>query len=150
MKITDYGRFEATERASVPFAYLIDASLGGIAETLRLHGIVVETLTRDTQVDVDEFTPAESIRSETEFQGHFERTLTGKWKSRTRAFIAGTFIVRLDQRLARLAFTLLEPRSDDGLVNWNFLDAALDGAPGQPLPLWKMMGESPVVATVSR
>jgi hypothetical protein len=31
----------------------------------------------------------------------------------------------MNQPLARLAFYLLEPRSDDGLVNWNALDAAL-------------------------
>ena len=28
----------------------------------------------------------------------------------------------MDQPLARLAFTLLEPRSDDGVLNWNVLD----------------------------
>ena len=31
----------------------------------------------------------------------------------------------MDQPLARLAFYLIEPRSDDGLVTWNYLDHAL-------------------------
>ena len=31
----------------------------------------------------------------------------------------------MTQRLARLAFYLLEPRSNDGLVTWNVLDEAL-------------------------
>jgi hypothetical protein len=31
----------------------------------------------------------------------------------------------MKQPLARLAFYLLEPRSDDGLTDWNFLDDAL-------------------------
>jgi hypothetical protein len=34
----------------------------------------------------------------------------------------GTVVVAMDQPLARLIFTLLEPRSDDGFVNWNVLD----------------------------
>ena len=38
---------------------------------------------------------------------------------------AGTFRVEMKQPLARLAFYLLEPRSDDGLVDWNLLDEAL-------------------------
>ena len=38
---------------------------------------------------------------------------------------AGTAVVRLDQPLGRLAFYLLEPRSDDGLAAWNFFDRAL-------------------------
>ena len=36
-----------------------------------------------------------------------------------------TVVVRVDQPLGRLAFFLLEPRSDDGLLNWNFFDDAL-------------------------
>jgi hypothetical protein len=38
---------------------------------------------------------------------------------------AGTVVVSLEQPLARLAFTLLEPRSEDGFVNWNVMDAPL-------------------------
>lgn len=148
VKMTDYGVFQATESVRVPSAYLFDASLAAVAENLRNHGIVVEKLVHDAQLEVDEFTPSEAAKSDAAFQGHFERTLTGKWKTRNNSFPAGTCIVRLHQPLARLAFYLLEPRSDDGLVNWNFLDAAIEAAPGQPLPLWKMMGESAVAATV--
>ena len=31
----------------------------------------------------------------------------------------------MNQRLARLAFYLLEPRSSDGLLTWNVLDEAV-------------------------
>jgi hypothetical protein len=39
---------------------------------------------------------------------------------------AGTAYVPLDQPLGRLAFTLLEPRSDDGLVDWAIVDADIE------------------------
>jgi hypothetical protein len=39
----------------------------------------------------------------------------------------------MDQPLARLAFLLLEPRSDDGLADWNVLDPALEGAEDYPI-----------------
>jgi nitrogen regulatory protein PII len=43
---------------------------------------------------------------------------------------AGTVAVDVAQPLGRLAFYLLEPRSDDGLLNWGFMDDALsDGYP---------------------
>jgi hypothetical protein len=32
----------------------------------------------------------------------------------------------VDQRLGRLAFSLLEPRSDDGLVAWGIVDAQIE------------------------
>ena len=37
------------------------------------------------------------------------------------------------QPLGRLAFYLLEPRSDDGLVAWNVLDEALEGSTRYPI-----------------
>lgn len=42
----------------------------------------------------------------------------------------------LDQPLARLAFQLLDPEADDGLLVWNFWDAALEGGPGSELPVY--------------
>ena len=34
-------------------------------------------------------------------------------------------VVDVNQPLGRLAFYLIEPRSDDGLADWNILDEAL-------------------------
>ena len=42
-------------------------------------------------------------------------------------------MVDMNQPLARLAFYLLEPRSDDGLANWNFLDEAIAGSDVYPI-----------------
>jgi len=39
----------------------------------------------------------------------------------------------MNQPLARLAFYLLEPVSDDGLVNWNVLDEQLKDAKTYPI-----------------
>jgi hypothetical protein len=35
----------------------------------------------------------------------------------------------MDQPLARLAFILFDPRSDDGLMAWNILDPVLGATP---------------------
>jgi hypothetical protein len=60
---------------------------------------------------------------------------------------AGTLVVAMDQPLARLAFTLLEPQSDDGAVNWNVLDGVFEPA-GQavalPLPLPIVRTHAPI------
>jgi hypothetical protein len=39
----------------------------------------------------------------------------------------------MKQPLARLAFYLIEPRSNDGLLNWNFLDDALKDSKTYPI-----------------
>ena len=51
--------------------------------------------------------------------------MTGQWVAAERELPAGTVVVNIKQPLGRLAFYLVEPRSDDGLVDWNIMDAAL-------------------------
>jgi len=50
----------------------------------------------------------------------------------------------MNQPLARLAFYLLEPRSDDGLFEWNFFDEVL----GDVAPVSKVMAKTPLNAGV--
>jgi hypothetical protein len=125
MKMTDYGVFAAKEKSDVPFAYLIDPRAVRVIENLRTHGIVVERLDEELTAKASQFAVSSADHAEHEFQKHHEVTLTGKWKDRQETFAAGTYLVRMNQPLARLAFYLLEPRSDDGLAAWNFYDDLL-------------------------
>ena len=60
---------------------------------------------------------------------HGLRSLDGAWAASDATAPIGSYAVAMNQKLARLAFYLLEPRSDDGLTNWNYLDDVL-GAEG--------------------
>lgn len=130
VKTTDFGVFDIAEKADVPYAYAIDGRAAKAIETLLLHGVVVERLDADATVELERFVIAEAKHATEEFEKHRELTLTGKWKRAEESLAAGTYIVRLNQPLARLAFALLDPRSDDGLFDWNFFDDLLsDVAP---------------------
>jgi hypothetical protein len=82
---------------------------------------------------VEAFAITSSTQSEREFQKHRERTLEGRWDAVRETFPAGTVVIPTAQPLGRLAFYLLDPRSDDGLVSWNVLDEALEGAARYPI-----------------
>ena len=60
-----------------------------------------------------------------DFGTHELRTIEGYWQPAAATVPAGTWMVPMDQPLARLAFTLLAPTSDDGLLAWNVLDEML-------------------------
>ena len=124
-KMHDYTTFEATETERVPRAYLVPASLRPAIDLLIAHGVVIEPYKGRRTVDFEEFQIESNTQAANAFQNHRERTLSGKWIARKGELPEHTLMIRMDQPLARLAFYLLEPRSDDGLVNWNFLDAAL-------------------------
>lgn len=136
--MTDYGIFSAKETSAMPFAYALDASEKNAVANLRTHGIVVETLDAATPIAIAQFVIANVAHAEKEFQQQHETTLTGEWQHVDTTLPAGTFIIRMQQPLARLAFYLLEPRSDDGLFNWNVI-AASNIAPvrkiAKPVPL---------------
>ena len=143
-KMTDFGVFVPTETSPLPAAYLLDPVLEKVAANLLQHGIVVEKLSGDSEIRAAEFMVRSAKHAQEAFQGHHELSLEGKWKEGKRKFPAGTLLVRTDQPLARLIFYLLEPRSDDGLVNWNFVEAP----EGKPLPIRKLMRPVSLPATV--
>ena len=48
----------------------------------------------------------------------------------------GSLFIPANQPLARLAFYLIEPESDDGLVTWNVIEEGL--AVGQTYPIYRV------------
>ena len=130
----EYGTFKATETERVPAAYYVPATLTKAIENLRAHGIVMTPLKTAQTVQIEQFTIQSSKLSERAFEGHNERTLTGSWGPSDRELPAGTMRIDMKQPLARLAFYLIEPRSDDGLVDWNLLDESLgEAVPAYPI-----------------
>jgi hypothetical protein len=127
-KMPEYGTFRATETERVPTAYYVPATLTKAIDILKAHGIAMTPLKTAQTLQIEEFRIQGNEQSPRAFEGHNERTLTGSWSAAERQVPAGTFRIEMKQPLARLAFYLLEPRSDDGLVDWNVLDEALGEA----------------------
>jgi hypothetical protein len=132
-RMPEFTSFEATETERVPAAWLLPAALGDVAERLRAHGVRVEPLAAGTRMTVEEFAIDSARTAPRESEKRRERTLFGRYGSVERAIPAGTLRIPADQPLARLAFILLEPRSDDGFAAWGLLDAALEGKTAYPI-----------------
>lgn len=132
-RIPDYGTFTATEHERVPAAYVLPAEMEPALELLRAHGVEMERLGHPGTVALQAFVIDSTVAAEREFEGHHERTLFGAWRDTDARAPVGAWRVPMDQPLARLAFQLLEPRAADGLVAWNVLDAALEGAARYPI-----------------
>jgi len=134
VKMTEYGEFQATARTKAPAAYLLKPDMKDVVALLRVHGIVVETAKQAASLDVEQYTIKQVTQAPRAFQGHRETRLTVEASSTKETFPAGSFIVSMQQPKAALIFYLLEAESDDGLVNWNYLDrvferTAKDGSP---------------------
>jgi hypothetical protein len=119
----DETRFASTDSERVPTAYLVPAAEKAVLERLRAHGVRVEPLAGPAPA-IEEFRIAGTTVTPRAFENHQERTVTGEWAAAERD-VTGFFIVPMAQPLARLAFYLLEPRSNDGLATWNVVDEAI-------------------------
>ncbi|RPJ83845.1 MAG: hypothetical protein EHM13_06470 [Acidobacteria bacterium] len=105
------------------------AVLNRIADRLAAHGIRFSKTDTPITVKGERFRIESSEVEAQEYQGHRIRTLTGKWEPGGQEAPAGSLVVPMDQPLARLAFLLLDPRSDDGLMAWGLMDEMLGKTP---------------------
>jgi hypothetical protein len=116
-----------------PFAYLIPSKFTKAIETLQHHGIALETLREDIDLNVEVYRIDSLRRSGRLGEGH--RTIDVDVTSRTesRRVPAGSIVVPTAQALGTLAIYLLEPHSDDGLFTWNAFDDGLDVGKDAPV-----------------
>jgi hypothetical protein len=118
-------------------------SFNGVVDRLEAHGVKFIRTDKSFTLTGERFAIDQSTQDAQEFRGaapHKLRTLTGKWEATEETIPAGSLIIPMDQPLARLAFILLDARSDDGLMAWNILDGLL-GEKAQYYPVLKTMGE---------
>lgn len=137
--IADY---YATENSSFPDAYLLVTVDPVVIGLLKTHGIVVEQLKDSITIEVEEFrfdklSPAKRLN-----QGHYTNIVSGKFSTVDKHFPAGTYMVKTNQKLGRLAAALLEPEAKDCMLKWNFFDRYLApqwGSGYYPYPVYKVI-----------
>ncbi len=123
--------FEPVTTETAPAAYYVPAAAAKSLELLRAHGIQMRATTLGAMPrPLERFTMTVNNTAQA-FEGHTIRRLEGEWRVGTFDGFesnARYFEIRMDQPLGRLAFYLIEPASDDGLVAWNYLDGELKDA----------------------
>jgi len=129
--------FQPTLTEQVPAEYYVPAAATKALDLLRLHGIRLRQLTTAVS-GLEQFAitanAARPANNSADFGGHAVRSLQGAWQPAPEARApAGAWAVPMDQPLARLAFYLVAPTSDDGLVFWNALDELLQDTKTYPV-----------------
>jgi hypothetical protein len=124
----------------IPKAIADNPKFKPVLDRLNWHGINTETVQDDVTVPVERFLISEYTRTERPFQGHREARLKGTFSKAELTTSQGSVFIPADQKLARLAFYLLEAESDDGFVAWNFIEDGL--APGMTYPIYRVTNAS--------
>jgi hypothetical protein len=130
--------FEPTATAVVPTAYYVPATALKAVELLKRHGVLMKQVTSPVS-NLSSFAITESMFQcnvpSIDTGTHNLHRLEGTWGPPAAGATApaGSWMVPMNQPLARLAFYLIEPTSDDGLTTWNYLDDLLKDAKTYPI-----------------
>jgi hypothetical protein len=144
VRMKDYGLFEATRTVAMPQGWLIPRphvesnAYTTAIDRLRAHGVQVQRVVADAELMVERFVIDTYTRSPKPFQNRYEAHLTGTHEAAKLSAAEGALFIPANQPLARLAFYLLEPESDDGFVTWNLIEAGL--SPGATYPIYRVTG----------
>jgi hypothetical protein len=104
--------------------------IASVTDRLEAHGIKYTRTTSEMPVKGEQYRITSNTIADREYQGsHKFRTIAGAWEATSQTLPVGSIIVPMDQPLARLAFILFDPRSNDGFMAWNIMDAVLGATP---------------------
>ncbi len=120
--VLNYNAFAPIRTATVPRAYVFSSAFTALADKLRQHGVEVSQLEADTTFAGEVYVLAALGEQDFVQNGHRNSLLSGEFRTVSRSFSRGDYVVDMNNRLANLIFYLLEPESDDGLAYWNLLD----------------------------
>jgi murein tripeptide amidase MpaA len=136
-----YDQFRVTASVSPPLFYIVPVQWHQVIDILLAHGLTATRLSEATTLEVESYRFTEVKFGATPFEGRFGPRVQSSLVKERRMFPAGSLVVPMSQRAARVAVHLLEPSSPDSLLNWGFFNAIFEQ---------KEYGESYVLEKLAR
>ncbi len=141
------GVAEPTLSVRRPYAYLIPASCTKVVENLQRHGIAVEELREDIELELEIYR-IDKVSKRAIYQKRQLIQVDATAHKESRNINAGTLLVRTSQPLGTLAAYLLEPQAEDGLAAWSFFAEAI--REGIDYPVLRLPSETALLTTPAR
>ncbi len=107
----------------LPEVYVIPPFHHEVVAKIRAHGIVVERLEQEIRTQVEQYQISTLSTAGLPSQGHVPLHIEGHYERKEMSLPAGSYLVSLHQPLARLVPLLLEPSSEDSLLQWGFFSS---------------------------
>ena len=111
------------DSVSIPLAYLVPQEWSFVPEIMKLHSVHMERLVQPVTLDVESYRFSNEKFSATPYEGRQRMSYAMEPLIERRSYPSGTVVIRTNQRAAKVAVHLLEPRSPDSFAAWGFFAA---------------------------
>ncbi|WP_223585295.1 hypothetical protein [Sphingobacterium sp. GVS05A] len=121
-----YNTYIPTKEITIPKYYVIPQSEWKIIDLLKLNQIKLNPIQKDSFITVEQYKIKDFKTTSGPYEGHYLHYDTHVFKELKKIkFIAGDFLVPLNQDGVKFLLETLEPEAIDSYFNWNFFDAIL-------------------------
>ena len=110
----------------LPEAYIIPPEWCDIICTLKLHGVEMHEILQEQTLEVSTYRFSNARWQQRPYEGRHKVLCAVNETVEKRTFPAGSAVVPMNQRTARVIAHLLEPRSPDSFVSWGFFDVVFE------------------------
>ncbi len=118
-------------KVAVPDYYLIPHAWQRVIERLKVNGVQLETLQKDSLIMVESYSIASFETVNAAYEGHYLHYNTTVSNSQQQlTFKKGDVLVPTKQRARKYLVEVLEPAAQDSFFNWNFFDTILQQKEG--------------------
>ncbi|QEC51732.1 zinc carboxypeptidase [Anseongella ginsenosidimutans] len=109
-----------------PKAYLVPQSWSRAIELLKLNGVTLQQLERDTEMEAEVYYIEDYKTVKTPYEGHYLHydMQVRKEKQQVKCY-KGDYLVHTNQPSVRYIMEVLEPQAPDSYFAWNFFDSIL-------------------------
>ncbi|MCD6063135.1 MAG: hypothetical protein K0R82_1046 [Flavipsychrobacter sp.] len=125
-QIPFYNTYNAKSEISAPKAYVIPQGWGRVIDRLKMNGVEMRQLQRDTVMEVRVYTILTYETAKRPYEGHYLHTNVQAGNDvKKLKLMKGDYIIPLEQRAKRYLIETLEPTAPDAFFAWGFFDAVL-------------------------
>ncbi len=117
---------EVTKTVGPPLAYIIPPQWTEVIELAKAHGLLMERLVDPVTIEVESYRFTDVTFAGRPYEGRFGAKFTTEPIAESRAYRAGSVIVRLDQPDAKVAIHMFEPEAPDSLARWGFFNVVFE------------------------
>lgn len=123
MQLPMFDHCKPTTFVNLPEAYIIPVEWNEIIEKLRYHGVVMKSIDKETEMDVEIYKFTKVGWKDKPYEGHsIIKNMAFETKRTKILFPKGSMIVSMNQPLAKVIAHLLEPFGNGSLVEWGFFN----------------------------